>query len=136
MDRVVIVGASMGGLRAAEQLRAAGYEGELLAIGDEPHLPYNRPPLSKEALAAEVTHDAVAFRLRAGVADVTWRLGTPVAVADLDAGELTLADGTTVAYDGLVVATGLRPRRLPLPGGEDRRHVVRTLTTRPASARA
>ncbi len=127
MDRVVIVGASMGGLRAAEQLRAAGYEGELIAIGDEPHMPYNRPPLSKEVLAAEVTHAAVAFRLRDSVADVTWRLGTPVAAADLDAGELTLADGSTLACDGLVVATGLRPRRLPLPGGEDRRHVVRTL---------
>ncbi|MEV4255093.1 FAD-dependent oxidoreductase [Spirillospora sp. NPDC049652] len=127
MRRIVVVGASMGGLRAAEQLRAAGFTGHLTVVGDEPHRPYNRPPLSKEVLAAEVTHEAVAFRMRASVADVDWRLGMPVVASDLAARTLTLLDGSSLAYDGLVVATGLRARRLPQPGLEDRRHVVRTL---------
>nr|WP_277351619.1 FAD-dependent oxidoreductase [Microbispora sp. CL1-1] len=126
-QRIVIAGASMGGLRAAERLRAAGFAGEIVAVGDEPHLPYNRPPLSKEALASEVTHEALAFRLRPAVADVTWRLGVPVVSADLAARAVRLADGTELAYDGLVVATGMRPRRLPVPGPAAGRHVVRTL---------
>ncbi|MEV8630320.1 FAD-dependent oxidoreductase [Streptosporangium sp. NPDC051023] len=126
-QRIVIAGASMGGLRAAERLRAGGFTGEIVAVGDEAHLPYNRPPLSKEALASEVTHEAVAFRLRPAVADVTWRLGVPIAAADLAVRAVRLADGTELAYDGLVVATGMRPRRLPVPGPVAGRHVVRTL---------
>ncbi|MFF4417176.1 NAD(P)/FAD-dependent oxidoreductase [Streptosporangium sp. NPDC001559] len=125
-SRIVIAGASMGGLRAAERLRAGGFTGEIVAVGDERHLPYNRPPLSKEALASEVTHEAVAFRLRPAVADVIWRLGVPIASADLAARAVRLADGTEIGYDGLVVATGMRPRRLPVPGPEGR-HVVRTI---------
>ncbi len=135
--RIVIAGASMGGLRAAERLRAGGFTGEIVAIGDEPHLPYNRPPLSKEALATEVTHEALAFRLRPAVADVAWRLGVRVAGADLDARAVRLGDGTELTYDGLVVATGMRPRRLHLadstrpgqtrPGPVTGRHVVRTI---------
>src|SRR5207237_4661400 len=76
----------------------------------------------KELLAAagelslEKAHEKVAFRRRKSVADVAFRLGQPVAAADLAAGTLTLADGTGVAFDGLVIATGLRPRRLRLPG--------------------
>jgi 3-phenylpropionate/trans-cinnamate dioxygenase ferredoxin reductase component len=125
--RIVVAGASLGGLRAAEQLRAAGHTGELVVIGDEPHPPYNRPPLSKEVLAADVSFDRVAFRMRAGVADVDWRLGVAVTGADLAARIVRLADGTEVSYDGLVVATGLRPRRLDAPGSGPSRHVVRTL---------
>ncbi|MFJ2031133.1 NAD(P)/FAD-dependent oxidoreductase [Streptosporangium sp. NPDC087985] len=126
-QRIVIAGASMGGLRAAERLRAGGFTGEIVAIGDETHLPYNRPPLSKEALASEVTHEAVAFRLRPAVADVTWRLGTAVTAADLTARAVRLADGAELTYDGLVIATGMRPRRLSAPGPVTGRHVVRTL---------
>lgn len=125
--RIVIAGASMGGLRAAERLRAAGFTGEIVAIGDETHLPYNRPPLSKEALASEVTHEAVAFRLRPAVSDVSWRLGVPVVAADLQARAVRLADDRELEYDGLVIATGMRPRRLPTPGPARGRHVVRTL---------
>ena len=66
---VVIVGASMGGLRTAESLRRFGYNGAIVAIGDEPYAPYNRPPLSKEVLAAEVSHAAVAFPIRTAVED-------------------------------------------------------------------
>lgn len=129
--RVVVVGASLGGLRTAEALRRAGYEGELVVVGAETHLPYNRPPLSKEVLAATVTHDAVAFPLRAAVADVEWRLGSAAVAADLDARTVTLADGSVLDYDGLVVATGLRSRRLDLPGPPPTvavgRHTIRTI---------
>jgi len=149
-NHVAIVGAGLGGLRAAEQLRAAGHAGPITVVGAEPHMPYNRPPLSKELLAHEladaesapgadaddlaVLHKQVAFRQRASVADVTFRLGVPVTAADLGAGstggELVLADGGTVRFDGLVAAAGLRPRHLDVPGPAgpgSGRHVLRTL---------
>lgn len=118
---VVIAGAGLGGLRAAEQLRAAGHAGPVTVIGAEVHLPYNRPPLSKELLAdpdeltAAQAHAKVVFRRRSSVADVTFRLGQPVVASDLAAGKLRLGDGADVAFDALVIATGLRPRRLPFP---------------------
>ncbi|HEX4290609.1 MAG TPA: FAD-dependent oxidoreductase [Trebonia sp.] len=143
---VAIAGAGLGGLRAAEQLRAAGHAGPITVLGAEPHMPYNRPPLSKELLAHELAdaeaapgtdaddlaalHERVAFRRRASVADVTFRLGVPVTGVDLGAGELALADGDAVRFDGLVVATGLRPRQLSVPGPAgpgSGRHVLRTL---------
>ena len=126
--RVVVAGASLGGLRAAEQLRAAGFSGELVVVGDEPHLPYNRPPLSKEALAGGVTREGLEFRRRKSVSDVTWRLGTPVVSSSLEDRVLRLGDGEELGYDGLVVATGVRARRVPLAGPADGRHVVRTLS--------
>lgn len=109
---VVIVGASMGGLRAAETLRKSGYDGRLVVIGDEPYAPYNRPPLSKEVLAEHVDHAAVAFPLGEVVEDVEWIYGNGVVSADLDAQILTLSDGSTVEYDELIIATGLRSQRL------------------------
>jgi 3-phenylpropionate/trans-cinnamate dioxygenase ferredoxin reductase component len=126
-QRVVVVGAGLGGLRAAEQLRAAGFAGEILVIGDETHLPYNRPPLSKEGLAGELSHSTVAFRRKASVDDVTWRLGETVASVDLVARSLELAKGTHLPYDGLVAATGVSARRLPLDAPHEWRHVIRTL---------
>jgi NADPH-dependent 2,4-dienoyl-CoA reductase/sulfur reductase-like enzyme len=155
-NHVAIVGAGLGGLRAAEQLRAAGHAGPITVVGAERHMPYNRPPLSKELLAHELAdaeatpgtdaddlaalHERVAFRRRASVADVTFRLGVPVTAADLGAGgqraggegggELSLADGTAIRFDGLVVASGLRPRQLNVPGPAgpgSGRHVLRTL---------
>ena len=123
---IAVVGASLGGLRAAEQLRAAGWEGPITVYGDEPHLPYNRPPLSKEVLAGEASATATALRRRPSIDDVEWRLGSAVVSADLSARTLTLADGSVHGYEGLVAATGVRPRRLPLAGGPPR-HVVRTL---------
>jgi len=125
---VVIVGASMGGLRAAEALRNNGFDGKITVIGEEVHAPYNRPPLSKEVLAKEVTHDAVAFKLRAQVDDVIWNLGDPATSLDLAKQVVTTASGKTFEYDGLVVASGLRPRVLDLPNGKvSGRHTVRTL---------
>ena len=130
-QRVVVVGAAMGGLRTVESLRRAGFAGEIVAVGEEVHRPYNRPPLSKEVLSGEVSHDAVAFPLRASVADVQWRLGVPAESVDLESRVVRLADSTELGYDGLVIATGLRSRRLAAPGppatAAAGRHVLRTL---------
>lgn len=132
-QHVVVVGASLGGLRAAEQLRARGFEGRVTVIGGEEHLPYNRPPLSKEVLADEGDNDPVRlhgrveFRRKASTADVEFALGVPVAAADLTRRELRMESGEVVDYDGLVVATGLRSRQLDLPGPVTGRHSIRTL---------
>ncbi|WP_214414663.1 NAD(P)/FAD-dependent oxidoreductase [Sphaerisporangium fuscum] len=131
--RIVIAGASMGGLRAAEQLRAAGWRGAITVVGDEPHPPYNRPPLSKEVLAGRAPFESLAFALRESVADVEWRLGTRVTGADVDghwiaiAGPDMVEGAETLDFDALVIATGMRPRRLGCPGPTAGRHTVRTL---------
>lgn len=130
---VVVVGASLAGLRAAEQLRAAGHTGSITVFGAEDHPPYNRPPLSKDVLADPELTDAEAmlgrltFRRRASTADVDFRLGVEVTGANLAARTLELAGADQVGFDGLVVATGLRPRRLTLPGPAAGRHVLRSL---------
>jgi 3-phenylpropionate/trans-cinnamate dioxygenase ferredoxin reductase subunit len=134
-QRAVVVGAGMAGLRTAEALRAQGFTGEVVVLGDEPHAPYNRPPLSKEALAGELverlTHERLAFRVRKAAADVVWRLGTRVVRADLSGRQVELADGSTLEYDALVAATGVSARRLDVPGpaptADAGRHVIRTL---------
>jgi NADPH-dependent 2,4-dienoyl-CoA reductase/sulfur reductase-like enzyme len=125
---VVIVGASMGGLRAAEALRRFGYLGPITAIGDEPYSPYNRPPLSKEVLANEVSHEAVAFAQRPATADVNWVLGTRAESADLEHRTVTDSTGQVHPYSALIIATGLRPKRLQVGNSElAGRHAVRTL---------
>lgn len=118
----------MGGLRTAESLRRSGYQGPITVLGDEPHLPYNRPPLSKEILAKSVSHQAVAFPLRAGVADVDWLLGARAESAELAARTVRTADGRELTYSALVIATGLRSHRLNLgPPTLRGRHALRTL---------
>jgi len=126
-QRVVVVGGGLGGLRSAEQLRAAGFAGDIIVVGDEDHLPYTRPPLSKEGLTGDLSHATVAFRRKASVDDVTWQLGASVVSADFEAHTVQLADGTELPYDGLVAATGVTARRLPMDAPESARHVVRTL---------
>lgn len=111
---VVIVGAGMAGLRAAEAIRANGFSGAIKIYGAEPYAPYNRPPLSKDVLAKGVDFDSVVFRQREATADVTWILGQEVANADLNAHTVTTNTGETVSWDALVIATGVRPRRLDL----------------------
>jgi 3-phenylpropionate/trans-cinnamate dioxygenase ferredoxin reductase component len=131
MQRVVVVGAGMGGLRAAEGVRKAGFADELVLVGAELHMPYNRPPLSKEVLASEVEHELVAFPLRAVLGEVDWRLGSGAESLDLHERVVQLGDGERLSFDGLVIATGLRSRRLDLPGPPPTtaagRHAVRTL---------
>ncbi|MFD8717091.1 NAD(P)/FAD-dependent oxidoreductase [Streptomyces sp. NPDC059629] len=125
--RIVVAGASMAGLRTAEQLRAAGWTSAITLVGDEPHMPYNRPPLSKEVLAGKAPFESLAFRPRASVSDVEWRLGRRVVSAGLDERTVRLDDGSVLSYDGLVAATGMRPQRLNCPGPHAGRHTVRTL---------
>ncbi|EPJ38155.1 putative Rhodocoxin reductase [Streptomyces afghaniensis 772] len=125
--RIVVAGASLGGLRAAEQLRAAGWTCGITVIGDEPHRPYNRPPLSKEVLAGKASFASLAFTPKPSAADVEWRLGTRVTTVRLAERTVELHDGAVLSYDGLVVATGMRPRRLRCPGPVEGRHTVRTI---------
>ncbi|MGH9003533.1 MAG: FAD-dependent oxidoreductase, partial [Acidimicrobiia bacterium] len=103
MDRIVVVGASLAGLSALEALRSEGYEGELIAIGAEATLPYDRPPLSKQVLAGHWEADRVA--LTVGVdggidaLDLDWRLGTLAKALDLGAHHVVLADGERLGFD-------------------------------------
>lgn len=127
MVRVVVVGAGMAGLRAAESLRAAGVDGPIVMVGAEPWPPYNRPPISKQGLADGAGIEQLRLRVRRSAADLEWRLGAAVVQADLAAHELTLGDGATLAFDGLVVASGVRPRRLDVAGPTRGRHLLRTL---------
>ncbi|MFF5010905.1 NAD(P)/FAD-dependent oxidoreductase [Streptomyces phaeochromogenes] len=129
MERVVIVGASAGGLATAETLRRQGYEGTVTLIGDEPHLPYDRPPLSKQILSGEWEPDRLPLRSPEdiGALDLDLRLGGAAVGVDVQDRILALADGSTVSYDALVIATGVRPRRLPGSEGVRGVHVIRTL---------
>jgi NADPH-dependent 2,4-dienoyl-CoA reductase/sulfur reductase-like enzyme len=115
MRDVVVVGASLAGLRAAETVRNEGFDGTVTLVGAEPHLPYDRPPLSKKLLAGELEPERIRLRKDHEYAElgVTLRLGTRATALDLDRRRLTLDDGDNLAYDGLVIATGATPRRLP-----------------------
>ena len=126
MDRVGIVGASLAGLNAALELRRQGFAGRLTIIGDEPRLPYDRPPISKELLRGEWPVEQADLAFDKAALDADWRLG--VRAEGLDAAErwLTFSHGVREQFDGLVIATGAAPRRLP---GSALRgvHVLRTL---------
>lgn len=126
MSGVLIVGAGLGGLRTAESLRAGGYTGPITVVGDEPVMPYNRPPLSKDALSGGVEVSSLEFRRKPAVEDVTWVLGAGVASSNLRERTVTLDDGTLLEFDGLVIASGIRPRRLPIPGPQGGRFTLRT----------
>lgn len=126
MSRVVIVGGGLAALRSAESLRSAGFDGPITIVGDEPWPPYNRPPLSKAALASGVDLPTLEFRRRASLDDVEWRLGARAVAVDLTTGRVTLEDASEIDADGLVIASGIRPRRLPIPGPTEGRFVLRT----------
>lgn len=113
--RIVIVGASLAGLTAAETLRAEGFTGSLTLIGDEPYLPYDRPPLSKEVLAGWFPATHTQLPRRETLTDVEWRLGVAATGLDLAAKRVYLADGQVVPYDRLLIATGTRARPWPNP---------------------
>ncbi|WP_373299737.1 NAD(P)/FAD-dependent oxidoreductase [Streptomyces xantholiticus] len=110
--RIVVVGASLAGLRAAETLRDKGFAGSLTMIGDEPYEPYDRPPLSKQVLLGMAPADSTALPRRRAV-DATWRLGVPATGLDMAARRVRLADGDEVPYDRLLIATGVRARPWP-----------------------
>ncbi|QTJ68761.1 FAD-dependent oxidoreductase [Rhodococcus sp. ZPP] len=113
MQKIVIVGAGLAGLRTAEELRRAGYAGDLVLLGGEPHLPYDRPPLSKEVVRGEKSDTTLKPREFFDEKNIELRLGVEAASLDPESRILRLADGSEVAYDELVIATGLVPRRIP-----------------------
>jgi NADPH-dependent 2,4-dienoyl-CoA reductase/sulfur reductase-like enzyme len=107
--RIVIVGASLAGLRGAEALRKEGFTGTLTIIGDEPHEPYDRPPLSKQVLKGWVKADHTKLPRQREV-NADWRLGVAAAGLDRVNKEVILANGDKVPYDRLLIATGVRSR--------------------------
>ncbi|WP_224404026.1 NAD(P)/FAD-dependent oxidoreductase [Pseudonocardia sp. ICBG1034] len=126
MARTVIVGASVGGVRTAQALRAAGYGGGIVLAGDEDVPPYDKPPLSKGLLSGKSTVDSVSLLSPEAAAEAGIELVLGNAATGVADGAVQLADGTTLPYDELVVATGARARPSPwgTPPGV---HVVRSL---------
>ncbi|MFG2328494.1 NAD(P)/FAD-dependent oxidoreductase [Streptomyces sp. NPDC048604] len=116
----VIVGGGLAGAKAAETLRAEGFNGRVILIGDERDHPYERPPLSKGYLLGKEERDSVFVHEPSWYAqnDVELHLGQSVVAIDRDARTVRLGDGTVIRYDKLLLATGAEPRRLDLPGTE------------------
>ena len=129
LPSVVIVGASLGGLRTASALRRLGFHGRITLVGDEPHLPYDRPPLSKEVLTGEKQPDDTFFRTPEFFEGqgIDLRLGSQAVALDGDSRTITFVTGERLDYDAAVIATGARPRRLPGGGAIPGVHVMRTL---------
>jgi 3-phenylpropionate/trans-cinnamate dioxygenase ferredoxin reductase component len=119
-DPIIIVGASQAGVQIAESLRQDGYDGPVTLVGDEPHPPYQRPPLSKALLTGETTEDRLVLRGPELLAkkDVVLLTRTRVIAIDRVGRRVQLADGRDLAYRGLALATGGRPRVLPIPGAD------------------
>ncbi|MFC8130294.1 NAD(P)/FAD-dependent oxidoreductase [Streptomyces sp. NPDC057302] len=117
MRTITVVGASLAGLYAARELRAQGYDGRLVIIGDEPHSPYDRPPLSKDFLTGKADEDQLALSddEESDELDAEWLLGVRARALDPRGRTVLLDDGRTVASDGVVIATGASARRLPGP---------------------
>jgi 3-phenylpropionate/trans-cinnamate dioxygenase ferredoxin reductase component len=116
----VIIGGGLGGAKAAEALRDKGFDGQIVLCAEEEHLPYERPPLSKEFLAGKkslsdfTVHDPAWYRDN----DIDLRVGTRALSVDRAAHTVELPDNTTVGYDKVLLATGSRSRRLPIPGSD------------------
>ncbi len=125
---IAVVGASLAGLRAVETLRRKGYDGTITLIGAESHLPYDRPPLSKELLTGSWDVDRLPLR-REDYADLELdlRLGRRAVALDVAEQRLQLDDAASVAYDGLIIATGSAPRELPGTPPLEGIHLLRTL---------
>ena len=129
MNRIVVVGASAGGLATAEALRRAGFAGVITLVGDEPELPYDRPPLSKQLLSGEWEPGDLELRSATDLdaLKLELRLGVRATSLDTSRRRVLLADDTEVSYDAVVVATGVRARRLPGTDGVAGVHTLRTL---------
>ena len=129
MRTVIILGASLAGLHTAEALRNQGFDGRLLLVGDEPHRPYDRPPLSKDFLVGATGREDI--RLRSPEHEhrlaAEWLLGRRAVALDTRERAVQLSDGTWLAGDGIVIATGARPRMLRGPAQLQGVHTLRTL---------
>ncbi len=125
---IAVVGASLAGLRACEALREEGFSGRIVLIGAERHLPYDRPPLSKEILQGKWEPEKIVLRRDGlGELDLDFRASTKATSLDAAAKILTLDDGEKVSFDGLVIATGARVRRLEMAEGFEGVHYLRSL---------
>jgi len=120
ISTIVVVGGGQAGAQAIDTLRREGFTGRLLLIGDEPELPYQRPPLSKKYLSGELTADRLPFRHRAFYEEhrVELRLGLQAVALDPGARRVELADGEVLSYDRLLLALGSSVRRLICPGAD------------------
>ncbi len=129
LDRVVVVGASAAGLTAADTLRREGFTGTLTVVGDEPWPPYDRPPLSKQVLAGAWEPHRATLRQQPDLERLRPRLesGRRATAVDPVARTVALDTGERLPYDALLIATGLRPRRLPFGRELAGAHVLRTL---------
>lgn len=126
---VVIVGASLAGVRAAETLRTEGFTDRIVLVGVEHHMPYDRPPLSKKFLSGEWDADRVALRkpeMLEALA-VEWHLGSRATHLDVAGSSVQLDNGESITYDGLIICTGGQARSIPVPDGMSGVHVLRTL---------
>src|SRR5262245_21773109 len=119
-EPLVVIGASYAGLQIALSARAAGHAGAILLIGDEPHLPYQRPPLSKGFLTGKVAESALPIRPQQVLDQnrIEPLLGVRATAIDRARRTVTTADGRSVPYDRLGLAVGCRPRLLPVPGAD------------------
>src|SRR4051794_30724263 len=122
---VVIVGASVAGVRTAQALRMQGHEGAILVIGEEAHQPYDKPPLSKESLLDGSPVPLLGEQMLAELG-VELRLGVRATALDPDARVVSTSDGSSVPYSTLVIATGVKPRMLPGAPALAGVHVIRT----------
>ncbi|WP_225094662.1 FAD-dependent oxidoreductase [Streptomyces sp. CoH27] len=127
MRTVAVVGASLAGLSAARSLRKRGYDGRLVLVGEEPHRPYDRPPLSKEFLAGAIGEAELALERDDEDLQAEWVLGTRATGLDRTERAIRLADGREIRADGVVIATGAAARTLPGTEGLAGVHVLRTL---------
>jgi 3-phenylpropionate/trans-cinnamate dioxygenase ferredoxin reductase subunit len=117
---VVIVGGGQAGFQTADSLRQEGFDGPIAIIGEEPHAPYQRPPLSKAYLLGETDRERLKFRPEAiyNERGIDLRTGVRVEAIDRAAKAVTLSGGERLSYDHLVLATGARVRELPVPGAD------------------
>ncbi|MCL6647409.1 MAG: FAD-dependent oxidoreductase [Chloroflexi bacterium] len=130
MATIVIAGASLAGGRAAETLRAEGFDGRVVLVGEEPERPYERPPLSKQYLAGHQPRERLFLRPAEYYAEqqIELQLGRRVELVRVAEQQVVLADGEAIAYDQLLIATGCTPRRLSVPGHDlERVCVLRSL---------
>ena len=135
--RIVVVGASLAGLRSVEALRREGFGGQITVLGAEEHLPYDRPPLSKEVLAGKWDPERTALRNPESYEDLgaKWHLGQPATELDL-AGRTVTAGGERFPFDAVIIATGAEPRMLPGVDEISGIHALRTLDDSIAVRRA
>jgi NADPH-dependent 2,4-dienoyl-CoA reductase/sulfur reductase-like enzyme len=127
MRSVTVVGGSLAGLSSARALRDAGFDGRITVVGDEPHRPYDRPPLSKELLSGRMTPADITLEAEGEDLAVDWRLGVRATALRPADRAVQLSDGTQLRSDGVVLATGARARTLPGTDGIERVHTLRTL---------